>query len=207
MLVGRHGGGRGRAPRRIGFAHARLARQKRAEHALQQVALRGRAASEPQIADEHAGGRRHHGGFGTLRAAFLRPVGRHFARSRQFHNRCLVGHPSRERGVFLRWRHLARHGQDAGEFRIKRVALGDSSRLFEAHDLVHALRQTAGDEEPSAVFHKRAQLLERGGHDGGVEAEHHRVRCGAEVAGQLRLLHRVRRQREGVRHLAEVFRE
>ena len=207
MLVERHGGGRGRPPRRIGFAHDLLARQKRAEHALQQVVLRGGAAAEPQIADEHAGGRRHHGGFSTLRAAFLRPVGRHFARSCQFHDRRRVFHPSRERGVLRGWRKLALHGQDAGKLRIKRVALGDGSRLLEPHDLVHALWQTAGDEESAAVLHERAQLLERGGHDGGIEAEHHRVRRGAEVFGQLRLLHRVCRQREGVGHLAEVFRK
>ena len=207
MLLGRHGGGLVRTPRRIGLAHDRLARQKRAEHAFQQVALRGRAASKPQIADEHAGGRFHHSGFGMLRAAFLRPVGHHFARSRQLHDWCRVFHPTRERGVLCGWRKLTRHGQDAGELRIKRVALGDFPRLFESHNLVHALWQTAGDEESAAVLHERAQLLERGGRDSGVISKRHRVRGGAEVVGQLRLLHRVRRQREGVRHLAEVFRE
>ena len=159
------------------------------------------------IADEHAGGRFHHSGFGTLHATLLRPIRRHLARTRQFHDRCSIFHPTRERGVLCGWRKLTRHGQDAGELRIKRVALGDFPRLFESHDLVNALRQTAGDEEPATVLHECAQLLERGGRDGGVEAEHHRIRGGAEVIGQLRLLHRVRRQREGVRHLAEVFRE
>ena len=159
------------------------------------------------IADEHAGGRFHHGGFDTFRAVFLRPIRSHFARSRQLHDRCSVFHPTRERGVLCGWRKLTRHGQDAGELRVKRVALCDFSRLSQPHDLVHALRQTAGDEEPAAVLHECAQLLERGGRDSGVEAEHHRVRGGAEVVGQLRLFHRVRRQREGVRHLPEVFRE